>query len=102
MKKKFYRKRQEIRGRMLTGRQLLVRLLQVGGRGQRAPTLQKPSADLVGLAMVRGGDFLDMVFNRNRLIVTVEGRDRDAPLPVRRTPILGAPERVGSVADLRL
>ena len=32
--KKISRKRQEIRGRMFTGRQLLVRLLQVGGRAQ--------------------------------------------------------------------
>ena len=53
--------------------------------------MQKPSADLVGLAMVRGGDHLDIVFNINNLTVAVEGRDRAAPLPVRRAPFRDAP-----------
>ena len=79
---------------MLTGRQLFVRLLQVGGRApERAPS-QKPSADLVGLAMVRGADHLDIEFNGNRLAVAVEGRDRAAPLPFRRTPIPGRAQLV--------
>ena len=60
-----------------------------GRQGPEGAPAQKPSADLVGLAMVRGGDHLDIVFNRNRLVVSVEGRDRDATLPFRRAPILG-------------
>ena len=37
VKKKIHRKWQEIRGRLLFGRQLLVSLLQARGRAQRAP-----------------------------------------------------------------
>ena len=59
-----------------------------GRQGPEGAPLQKPSADLVGLAMVRGGDHLDIVFNRNRLVVAIEGGDRAGTLPVRRTPIL--------------
>ena len=61
--------------------------------GQRPPTLRKPSTDLAGLAMVWGGDYLDIVFNRNSLAVAVKGRDRAAPLPVRRAPIMGRTHR---------
>ena len=60
-----------------------------GRQGPEGAPPQKPSTDLVSLAMVRGGDHLDIEFNRNRLVVSVEGRDRAAPLPVRRAPILG-------------
>ena len=87
--KKISRKRQGIRGRMLNGRQLACRAFASGRQGPEGAPAQKPSADLVGLAMVRGGDHLDIVFNRNRLVVSVEGRDRDATLPFRRAPILG-------------